>query len=105
MAPINTDEAVGHTLMMALKSRLVIALLSACVAGPTGSYLSAKSPDPRIDSIMVMQHEIKIATAAIPPLQDTVRDLVGRTSDLEEWRDRLAYLPPKRKSIGRSYER
>ncbi len=105
MAPINTDEALGHTIRTALKSQLVIGLLGLSVGGSGGTYLATRKTDPRLDSLVNMVSEMKPRVAVIQPLQDTVKDLANRTTDLEEWRGRLAYLPPRKQSIGRSYER
>ncbi len=100
-----TDQAIGHLVRMSFKNPVVVGLIGVCIGGPMGNYLGTKNQDPRIDSIMVMQREIKVATGQIKPLQDMVADHSVRLSKLEDKDARLAYMAPRKRSLGHGWER
>ncbi len=97
-----TDQAIGHLVRLSFKNPVVVGLIGVCIGGPMGNYIGAKNQDPRIDTLIVMQKEI---TASITPLQDTVTVHGNEIADIKGDMARLAYLPPRKKSIGRSWER
>lgn len=98
-------RAFQRFITWAKTSPLVMVLFGFLVGGPTGSYLKSREKDPQIDSVMVVLKEIKPLAESIPPLQDTVKGYGVRLVNLEDERDRLAYIPPRKREIGRKFER
>lgn len=100
-----TDQAIGRLVRLSFKNPVVVGLIGVCIGGPVGNYMGAKNNDPRIDSIMVAVNDIRPLVSQIKPLQDTVSEHSTRLSKIEDRDARLAYLAPRKKAIGRSYER
>jgi hypothetical protein len=100
-----TDQAIGRLVRLSFKNPVVVGLIGICIGGPAGSYLEKVNQNPRIDSIMVMQRDILVAAGQIKPLQDTVKDLGIRVAKIEDADRRLAYMAPRKKSLGRRWER
>ena len=100
-----TDQAIGRLVRLSFKNPVVVGLLGICVGGPVGNYIGAKNQDPRLDTLIVAMREIKPRLEAIGPLQYTVNDLGDRVTRLEDRDARIAYLPPRKRSVGRGYER
>ncbi len=98
-------QALQRLIRWAKTSPLVMVLFGASLGGGGQTYLSHRNPDPRIDSIMVDLRDIKPRVSQIQPLQDTVRGLVVRVTRIEDKDARVAYLGPRKKSLGRAWER
>ncbi len=100
-----TDQAIGRLVRLSFKNPVVVGLIGVCIGGPMGNYIGAKNQDPRLDTLIVKMDEIRLATGQIQPLQDTVEVHGNEIAEIKGDMARLAYLPPRKRSVGRSYER
>lgn len=100
-----TDQAIGRLVRLSFKNPVVVGLIGVCLGGPVGNYIGSKNKDPRLDTIMVAMQEIKPRLEAVGPLQDTVKNLGGRVAKIEDRDARLAYMAPRKRKVGRAWER
>lgn len=102
MAPINDEEAVGRTLMIALKSPIITSAISLLIGGAGGNYYANKGVNAKLDTLTDAVRESKPDSERILFLEETSENHESRIVKLEQDTIKLAYV--RRRVIGRGRE-